>query len=321
MKGIISFWMQTTNATTYQKTFGSQGSLTAGSWETTGQHRFRATYSNGSYNSVRAYTGTGLVANTTYHLLLAWDTSTGTVTQHINDVSNINSAISTGVAPDFDSANFSIGSWADPGYASYFSGKFADFYVTLGETLDMTVTANRRKFIDAGLSPVNLGANGSTPTGNQPEVFLGGTKNYTNWQENHGSASNFTTQGTTTDGGSLGSSTSYANMTLLSIANFGTATTSPATGDIVLLFEDVGSGTSTINTHIKAHITRNGGTTWDEVTLVEKGTWGSAAKKILTANDVSFTGAAGLDMRYKITTHAQSAVYSSAVHATSLAWA
>ena len=116
---------------------------------------------------------------------------------------------------------------------------------------------------------------------------------------------------------------SGANLTLQSVAN--TALTSPTTGDIVMLIENA-SGTAVLGTNIKVFVSRNGGAAWDEATgsyaLADKGTWGSGTKKIITANGIPFTGAAGTDMRYKITTHAQNAgTLETRVHATSLAWA
>jgi hypothetical protein len=50
----------------------------------------------------------------------------------------------------------------------------ADFYLNTDETLDISVEANRRKFIDAVGKPVDLGATGATPTGSQPAVFMTG---------------------------------------------------------------------------------------------------------------------------------------------------
>ena len=110
------------------------------------------------------------------------------------------------------------------------------------------------------------------------------------------------------------------------ISTTNTALTSPTTGDIVMLIENAGSGAAVLGTNIKVFVSRNGGAAWDEATgsyaLADKGTWGSGTKKIITANGIPFTGAAGTDMRYKITTHAQSAgTMETRVHATSLAWA
>jgi hypothetical protein len=118
------------------------------------------------------------------------------------------------------------------------------------------------------------------------------------------------------------SATSAAG-TATSTAN--TALTAPTTGDIVMLIENA-SGTATLNTagnDLRCAISRNGGTGWDYVTLVDKGTWGSGTKKILVANNVAFSNSAsGTDMRYKIEWANQaSGTKETRVHATSLAWA
>ena len=110
-----------------------------------------------------------------------------------------------------------------------------------------------------------------------------------------------------------------ATGTAISTAN--TALTAPTTGDICMLIENA-SGTATLNTDLKAYVSRNGGTGWDQATLVDKGSWGTN-KKILTANNVAFSNSAsGTDMRYKIEWANQaSGSKETRVHATSLAWA
>ena len=110
-----------------------------------------------------------------------------------------------------------------------------------------------------------------------------------------------------------------ATGTATSTAN--TALTAPTTGDIVLLIENA-SGTATLNTDLKAYVSRNGGTGWDQATLVDKGSWGTN-KKILVANNIAFSNSAsGTDMRYKIEWANQAEGSKvTRVHATSLAWA
>ena len=117
-------------------------------------------------------------------------------------------------------------------------------------------------------------------------------------------------------------SVTSATGTATSTAN--TALTAPTTGDIVLLIENE-SGTATLNTagnDLRCAISRNGGTGWDYVTLVDKGSWGTN-KKILVANNVAFSNSAsGTDMRYKLEWANQAAGSKVIrVHATSLAWA
>jgi len=115
-------------------------------------------------------------------------------------------------------------------------------------------------------------------------------------------------------------SSTSATGTAISTAN--TALSAPTTGDIVMLIENF-AGTATLNTDLKAYVSRNGGTGWDQATLVDKGTWGSGTKKIVSANNVAFSNSAsGTDMRYKIEWANQaSGSKETRVHATSLAWA
>ena len=63
---------------------------------------------------------------------------------------------------------------------------------------DFSVEANRRKFFDALGYPVDLGSDGSNPSGDQPHVYLNaGFHNGTNL----GAGGNFTPSNTPTDGG------------------------------------------------------------------------------------------------------------------------
>jgi len=52
------------------------------------------------------------------------------------------------------------------------SGGIACLWLAAGEYLDLTVTANRRKFINADLTPVDLGLDGSATTGIVPHIWL-----------------------------------------------------------------------------------------------------------------------------------------------------
>ena len=110
----------------------------------------------------------------------------------------------------------------------------------------------------------------------------------------------------------------YSDITLQSVAT--TAESAPTTGDIVILIED-SAGTATINTDIKAYISRNGSAFSSQVTLTDEGDWGTN-KRILAAHNVDISGiTSGTAMKYKITTHNQSASKETKIHATSLAWA
>jgi len=105
-------------------------------------------------------------------------------------------------------------------------------------------------------------------------------------------------------------------MTLIS--NASTASSTPTTGDIVMTYTN-GAGTATVNTDIKAWISRDNGTTWTQATLSSDGTTGGHT--ILTAHNVDISSQpSGTSMRYKITTHNQSASKETRIQAVSLGW-
>ena len=108
-----------------------------------------------------------------------------------------------------------------------------------------------------------------------------------------------------------------ASMTLISNAT--TAVDgAPTTGDLVITYTD-GAGTATVNTDIKAYISRDGSAYSSAVTLVSQGTTGGHT--VLTANGVDLSGiATGTSMRWKIETLNQSASKETRIQAVSLGW-
>ena len=109
------------------------------------------------------------------------------------------------------------------------------------------------------------------------------------------------------------------NLTLVSISH--TASSAPTKGDLVMMIENA-SGTATINTDIKGYISRDGGTTYTQGTLVDEGSWGTN-KKILAFHNLDISGQpSGTAVRYKITTHNQTTnTKITRIHGTSVAWA
>ena len=110
----------------------------------------------------------------------------------------------------------------------------------------------------------------------------------------------------------------HGDMTLVSATTVASST--PTKGDVIILIEDA-DGTSTLNTDIKAYVSRDAGSNWTQGTLADEGSWGTN-KKILAFHDVDISGQpSAANMRYKITTHNQAANKNVRIHATSLAWA
>ena len=98
---------------------------------------------------------------------------------------------------------------------------------------------------------------------------------------------------------------SFSDLTLQSVD--ATASSAPSTADLVMLIEN-GAGTATLNTDIKGFISRDSGANFTQGTLVDEGTWGTTAKRILAFHDLDISGQpSGTSVCYKITTHNQSA--------------
>ena len=111
---------------------------------------------------------------------------------------------------------------------------------------------------------------------------------------------------------------SFSDLTLQSVD--ATASSAPSTADLVMLIEN-GAGTATLNTDIKGFISRDSGANFTQGTLVDEGTWGTTAKRILAFHDLDISGQpSGTSVCYKITTHNQTASKSTRIHAVSHGW-
>ena len=79
-------------------------------------------------------------------------------------------------------------------------GCMADVWFGYGQYIDFSIDANRLKFIDVG-NPVDLGSDGSTPTGVAPLIFFSGAT--AAWHTNKGPGGGFTEFGALTDCGAF----------------------------------------------------------------------------------------------------------------------
>ena len=162
------------------------------------------------YNST---TNPGLI-----HVLASWDIANAKGFLYINDAADLAASptlVNTNIDYISGTANFGFGDRPDTTQAKY-AGSMGQMYFSK-DYVDISVTANRRKFINADLTPVDFGANGSTPTGSQPIVYLNNQAD--TFQNNLGSGGNFTESGQLVDGGyldtpntdALYSSTNFSN--------------------------------------------------------------------------------------------------------------
>lgn len=126
------------------------------------------------------------------HFLLSVDLAASSLQLYINDVvvTAFDGATSVDDAVDFTNTEFAIGANTDG--TGKFAGNMSEFWLNSG-SLDLSTAANRRKFISAAGKPVNLGTDGSVPTGAAPVVYLGGAGS--GWATNKGSGGGFTING------------------------------------------------------------------------------------------------------------------------------
>jgi len=93
------------------------------------------------------------------------------------------------------------------------------------------------------------------------------------------------------------------NLTAISTAT--TASSQPSKVDFIMLLKNT-AGTATLNTDIKAYVSRDGGSNYTQLTLVDEGSYATNTK-IVVAHDADISSQpSGTSMKYKITTHNQS---------------
>ena len=109
---------------------------------------------------------------------------------------------------------------------------------------------------------------------------------------------------------------SINDMSVVSTAT--TADAVPTKGNVVVTYTN-GAGTAVVGTDLKMYVSRDDGTTYTEATLSSEGTTGGHT--ILSAHDIDISSQpSGTSMRWKITTHNQSALKETRIQAVSLGW-
>jgi hypothetical protein len=106
--------------------------------------------------------------------------------------------LQTDAVIDYTRANHTIG--AETGGASKLNASIAEVYINYAEYIDITIEANRRKFIGANGKPVSLGDDGSIPTGTSPIVYFSVKQGdaATVFATNKGTGGNYTITGALT---------------------------------------------------------------------------------------------------------------------------
>jgi len=162
---------------------------------------FKGFESDATPNMVIESTSTFTASDGWLHTLLAWNLATPEVHLYIDDVDDIDAGSTVAVNADIDytRGGWGVGSLDVPAPDFELQGDCADLWWN-PSFIDITQKVNRRKFINSGGKPVDLGANGELPLGSTPMVFLSGDTS--TWHTNLGTGGGFTENGALTDGSS-----------------------------------------------------------------------------------------------------------------------
>ena len=144
--------------------------------------------------------GTIVAADGWVHVIGSGDAAVAnSVYVYINDTvdANFNGISMTNQDIDLARTDATFGGYTTGGFL--LQGCLQEFFWT-NEYLDLSDVNNRRKFIDAAGKPVDLGSDGSTPTGTAPWCYLNNP--FGSFQTNKGTGGNLTVTGSLSDCGS-----------------------------------------------------------------------------------------------------------------------
>lgn len=172
-KGIISVWVKPSSLDS-DRLIGSSGSgndYTFIILNTDGTIFFQ-NYNRPSPVGASLQSSPGaVVAGQWNHILIWFDPTVADGDIYVNDV-NVTISRTFNVTTKSMSTTWSYLFRSGSATPWTYTGDASDYYYNDSQALDFAIEANRRKFIDANGYPVDLGANGSLPTGSQPIVFL-----------------------------------------------------------------------------------------------------------------------------------------------------
>ena len=154
---------------------------------------------------LRALSDVTYTASATWlHVLLEWNMArTPICVLYVNDINvAVTHTTSTDDTINYTRTNCRVG--ANGVNAEKFNGCLAELYWAPNVSLDLSLVANRRKFISSSGKPIHLGSDGSLPTGTAPIVYfhLDDGEAVANFATNRGTGGNFSITGTLDTGSS-----------------------------------------------------------------------------------------------------------------------
>lgn len=174
----------------FSQGFGSGGSQNVLNWSVSNLAASIALTNSANATILSFFSATGSVSqNAWHHILMSWDLSVPVFQMYIDDVADPSSPTTiTNATINYSSSggqwffNIPIGGTNDMAVA--------DTWFDPTSRMDLSVTANRRKFIDGSGKAVFLGSSGQLPTGSSPISFNTGP--FGGWNTNLGTGGNYT---------------------------------------------------------------------------------------------------------------------------------
>lgn len=196
-KGIISYWIKLQSQDDdllypFQNLNGTVATI-----RTTDNSMRMNLYGASSYAwDVTTSSDTFTSSSDWVHFMASWDLANTIGHVYVNGTSD-QATIDTSPQDetiDYTKSRWGIGASSTPG--NYCNADFCQFYVNLAEYIDLSDQSNRALFYNNG--PVDLGSDGSTPTGNAPIIFqnIAAGADISGFITNKGSGGGFTLTGT-----------------------------------------------------------------------------------------------------------------------------
>lgn len=197
-KGLLSAWVEFTGGDGVQQTFVRNNAGFFAFYKYTDNHIYIVGVNAAGSLVLLMKTASTYVAGGRFHISASWDLETAAAHLYVNDFPDLAANPSLYNSP----IDYTRPAWGlfgiDAGGALKVNGEVADFYLNIAEYLDLSEEENRRKFISEDQCPVDLGEDGSLPTGNQPAIFLKGPA--WSFPTNRGSGGDLLLVGTLQDG-------------------------------------------------------------------------------------------------------------------------
>lgn len=196
---LFSIWAKFANTTAINITKSGGNGLFFLQWAGGPSQIFLANFYDADFNGDGVEVDGAPQSGVWLHILISYDGSDLNKCRALINGANATDAefFNTGPATLTGETNFYVG--RDGAEGAFLEADVADYYLAIGQWLDLADPANVAKFIADG-KPVDLGSDGSTPTGTAPTIFFSGDAS--GFVTNRGTGGAFTLTGELTNAAS-----------------------------------------------------------------------------------------------------------------------